>query len=142
MRILQRIIFTIIGSVFCVGCQAKIDRADLVGVYRADSGTYPDVIDVRDNGSYVHSYHLNPQGVEITTTNKWTCETNDGVMRITFEEFVWGVDFVQPNLSKAKREGPSFWDVEVERSFGKLRLRINSDVRQFYVKVSNVSPTP
>lgn len=129
-----RIMLAITGSLFCAGCHTKIDRADLVGIFTANTAAHRDVIDVRDDGTYVHTYRLDPQGSEITTTNKWTCETNDEATRITFDGFVWGTDFVQPNLSKEKREEPSFWDVEVEKSFGKVRLRINPDVHQYYVK--------
>jgi hypothetical protein len=129
-----RIMLAITGGLFCAGCHTKIDRADLAGTFTANTATYRDIIDIRDDGTYVHTCHLDPQGMEITSTNKWAYETSDGVTRITFQGFVWGMDFIQPNLSKEQRGKPSFWDVEVEKSFRTLRLRINPDVHQFYVK--------
>jgi hypothetical protein len=129
-----RIMLAIIGGLFCAGCHNKIDRSDLIGSFIANPSTQRDIIDIRDDGTYIHTFHLSPQGLEITSTNKWTCETADGATRITFQGFVWGTDFVQPNLNKEKREEPSFWDVEVEKSFWKIKLRINPDVHEFYVK--------
>lgn len=122
-------------SIVLAGCHSKIDSTELVGTFTANPATYKDLIDIRKDGTYVHIYHLNPQGQEITSTNKWSCETNDGEMRLTFQKYVWGTDFVQPNLSTAERAKPGFWDVEVEKSFGTVRLRIHPDVREYYVKV-------
>jgi hypothetical protein len=129
-----KIMLAITGGLFCAGCHTKTNRADLVGTFTANTGASRDIIDIREDGTYVHTYHLYPQGTEIVSTGNWTYKTSDGVTRITFREFVWGADFVQPNLSKRQREQPSFWDVEVQKSFGTVRLRIDPDVHEFYVK--------
>ena len=129
-----RIMLAITGGLFCAGCHTKVQRVDLVGTFTANTATYRDIIDIRDDGTYMHTYHLDPQGTEIVSTGTWTYKTSDGVTRITFREFVWGTDFVQPDLSKSQREQPSFWIVEAQKSLGTVRLRIDPDVREFYVK--------
>ena len=129
-----RIMLAIIGSLFCAGCHNKKVRSDLIGSFTANTSTQRDLIDIRDDGTYVHTFHLNPQGFEIISTNKWTCEISNGAMRITFEKFIWAAEFTPPNFSKEQRETPSFWDVEVEKSFGKVKLRIDPDVHEYYIK--------
>ena len=128
------VMIVIVGGLFCVGCHAKIDRADFVGTFVANSGTNRDIIDIRENGTYVHTYHFDPLGTEIISTNKWTCETSERETRITFEKFIWASDFIPSNFSKDQRATPSFWDVKVEKGFWKVKLRIDPDVNQFYVK--------
>jgi hypothetical protein len=75
-----------------------------------------------------------PQQPELVSTNTWTCESAGGETRITFERFLWGLEFVQPNLTREQREMPGFWIVEAEKSAGRVRFRIHPDVNEYYVK--------
>lgn len=129
------VIAAVAGAMMSISCQSKVNCSELVGAYTANKGEYRDVIDIRNDGIYVHTYRLDPQGPELTTTNKWTCETRDGESYISFEEFVPGLDFTNRSLDKDIREKPGFWVVEVEKSFGKVMLRPNPDINRFYVKL-------
>jgi hypothetical protein len=135
-RFLWMMLFVIIGCLFFGGCQSNITYEvachELIGKYTADSGEYPDVIEIYKDGTYSHIYHLYPQESGIKTENKWSCEIKSGKTLITFNDFVFGTDF---NVNTEEfRERPRFWVTVVDRYKEKIRIHLPHDFFSHYVK--------
>ena len=106
-------------------CSKPIDRAGLIGTYTANHGKGLDVLELRDDGTYVHSYQ-SAGGVILTNSSNWEVSLEHDISRITFSKFSFTFD-VGSKVS-------GFWDVEVERSGKKLRLVIDPDLNYYYEK--------
>jgi hypothetical protein len=134
MKNISIITCAILINLVCISCSSSIEKRDLIGTFVADRVAHRDILEIHADGTYVHRYSPNIDGVEVASTNNWTFDSSQGEPRITFDGFTWGVDFAQFNSIKKQATSPGFWDVEVEKAFGHVRLRINQDDQQWYIK--------
>ena len=122
--------FIIIMMLFSLsGCSQKIDRSELIGKYFANHGKAIDTIELKPDGTYIY-YYNSDNGNILSYINRWTFDYENKEPRITFEKFIFGL----PGYSI---RGPGYWDVEVEKSWGKIRLCIDTDLNFYYEKKSN-----
>ena len=131
-----KITIIIVYFIFYQSCQSNleysVDCNELIGKYTADSGEYPDIIEIYKDGTYLHIYHLYPQEPEIKTENKWSCEIKSDKTFITFNKFVFGTDF---NVNTEEfRERPRFWVTVVDKYKGKIRIHLPHDFFSYYIK--------
>ena len=139
---MMKIIVAILVSVCFISCM-DVDLFDfndydigcheLSGRYVADSGDYPDIIEIRNDGTYSHTYHLYPDTPEITTQGSWSCQRRDGKTYITFGEFVLGTDF-DMSQKKPLRESPGFYTTDVHIHRGTVRICLPHDYYSYWVK--------
>jgi hypothetical protein len=129
-----RVALATIALLLCSGCNTEVNCGDVIGTFRANSGAYRDIIEVGSDGTYVHTFHVDPQGPELVSRGKWTCEGVRVGTRITFEEFMWGTDFGPRDLTREQRQMPGFWIGDVEKSAGRVEIVIDPDVHELYVK--------
>jgi hypothetical protein len=122
----------VIAGMACAD-QRPIERSALVGTYVLNRGEASDVIEVRADGTYLHSSKA-AGGVTQTRQDRWYLEPLDGEQRITFEGFV----FTLPGYGIEK---PGFWNVAIERVAGSIRLGVDDDVGIWYQKQPPDSPT-
>jgi len=131
------VIVTITSCLFFIGCNLFVDYDvechDLMGRYVADSGDYPDIIEIFDDSTYSHTYHLYPQTPEVTTLNKWSCESENGETYIIFDNFIFGADFDMGENKKTK-ETPAFFKTGVHKYHGIIRICLPLDYYSYYVK--------
>ena len=113
--------------------QRPIERSALVGTYVLNRGEASDVIEVRADGTYVHSYKTT-DGVTHTGQDRWYLEPLDGEQRITFEGFVFGL----PGRGVG---GRSVWNVATERVAGSIRLGVDEDLGLWYQQQPPRPPT-
>jgi hypothetical protein len=110
-----------------IGCH------ELSGRYVADSGDYPDIIEIRDDGTYSHTYHLYPNTPEITTQGSWSCQIRDGKTDITFRNFLFGTDF-DMSEEKPLRETVRSYTTNVHIHRGTVRICLPHDYYSYWVK--------
>ena len=122
----------VIANMACAD-QRPIERSALVGTYVLNRGEASDVIEVRADGTYVHSYKTTG-GVTHTSQDRWYLDPLDGEQRITFEGFV----FALPGRGSGGRNS---WDVAIERVAGSIRLGVDEDLGLWYQKQPPDSPT-
>jgi hypothetical protein len=113
-------------AAFCTSCGRKLEPADLIGRYVSNRGAATDVVELRADGTYVHTFGI-PGKPPFVNTNRWEFQYRKGEPRLTFWEFVF-------KSTKGPIGGPAIWDVEIERSRGRLRLCISPDLDHYYVK--------
>lgn len=106
-------------------CSKPIERADLIGKYTANHKKGLDVLDIKDDGTYIHTYQP-AVGEAVTNSDHWEVAFEKGEPRITFSKFTFGFG-VGSKVS-------GFWDVKVERSGNQLRLSIDPDLNYYYEK--------
>jgi hypothetical protein len=106
-------------------CAPAPSRADAVGVYRANHDFGDDILEVKSDGSY-HMKFVGNNGRVVENSGTWEFEPMDGRPRISFAKFVFGI----PDMSSK----PGYWNVELERSFGRLRFCIDEDRGLYYEK--------
>jgi hypothetical protein len=110
-----------------IGCH------ELSGRYVADSGDYPDIIEIRDDGTYSHTFHLYPNTPEITTQGSWSCRRRNGKTLITFGDFLFGKDF-DMGEEKPYRERSVFYTTNVHIHRGTVRICLPHDYYSYWVK--------
>ena len=110
-----------------IGCD------ELDGRYVADSGDFTDIIEIRNDRTYSHTYHLYPNTPEITSQGSWSCRRLEGKTEITFSKFVFGTDF-DMGQKKPLRETPSFYITNVHIHHGKVRISLPHDYYSYWVK--------
>jgi len=124
------VLLAIVALTGCARYQTSSDalqRRDVIGKYVANHGKGLDLIDVRQDGTYAYTYRPSTGGEELRNTGSWSLHYDDGKARITFHDFVFGWrEYGGPM--------PGYWDVEVERSLGKLRLCLDPDLNYYYVR--------
>ena len=121
-------------------CSADARRPeDVVGTYVLNRGSAQDMIHVRSDGRYVHSYVL-PGRMVAADSGTWQLGDYDG-QRVLFDNF--------RSWSRAEREGQGAGDVApapnpaeypalLERGlFGEERLVVNADLGWYYVKTDS-----
>jgi len=109
------------------GCPSKVSRAELIGRYDANVPEGKDMLRVRADGTYDHTY-ARPGGVEHTETSTWMLEPDeaDGE-KVTFNDFTF-------QIAPYKSDRPGFWPARPSKRFGKIRFEINDDMRLYYTK--------
>jgi len=125
----------IIGTVGVVffwgsGCSKPVNKSDLIGKYVSNYAKNADTLEIKSDGTYVHTFK-ETSGSVTSNTNSWDFAFEDGKPRITFSKFSFGPD------GGSKISG--FWDVEVERHGRKLRLIVDPDLNYFYLSGSKGS---
>src|SRR3989442_13427628 len=109
--VVHRLALFISVGLLCSGCSSPIHREDIVGRYSRNRGHARDELVVRNDGSYLHVYEQPNQPV-ITDSGRWSMDTIDGILHITFDNFVpryWNE--IQPGMAQPR----GYWPVEVER---------------------------
>ena len=84
-----------------------------------------DTLRINSDGTYEHHYGFGVNG--FVKSGTWEFEVLDGIPRITFSKCRFGM----PGYGTAV---PGFWDVEVKKSFGQIRLEIDPDLNYYYAK--------
>ena len=112
---------------FLLSCSPPpLDQRELFGKFSMNSGTIPDTIEFRTDGTYRHTVGTK-DAYRLDETGKWYVEGDPGDRRITLEKF----RFFE-NGTAAER--PGFLNVEVEVRHGVLALGIDADGDAAYVK--------
>lgn len=110
-----------------IGCTSKVTRQELVGVFFANLPNENDTLDLREDGTYVHSFSSGDTSAS-SQGGRWMIEPeSDGETRITFDHFVLAI-------GPHKSSSPGFWPASAEKRFGKVRLIINDDMGLYYAK--------
>jgi hypothetical protein len=113
------------------GCGSSPHVKDVVGTYKLNRGEESDIIEVRNDSTYVHT--LRPRGGEVATeSGKWTLEEHGGEQRVIFTHF----------LMRAPKEGLAgtaqvrgIWPATIGRNIrGRIRLTVNDDFGWYYVR--------
>lgn len=123
----------VVAAVIACANKRPIEPAALVGTYVLNRGQAPDLIALKPDGTYVHSYTA-ANGQKHSHQDRWSLEPINGEQRITFNEFV----FALPGYGTGK---PAFWNVEIERVGGSIRLRVDDDLGVWYQKQQPSPPT-
>ena len=112
------------------GCGQKkpVEKADVVGIFRANFGTGTNILELRADGTYRHIIHDAGQTL-IRRTNRWEFEHWKGKPWLSF------YDFTDDPNAKPGSLG-AVWGVEIERAGNQLRLRSDSDLDHYYSKNS------
>ncbi len=115
-----------------VGCASRptIDRGEISGLYGLNRGENSDLLELRHDGTYTHSY-LSAQGVKRTSQSRWSLEPFDGAQRITLEEFVFAIPGYVGSAESA------LWSAEIQRYEQTLRLMVDHDKGIWYQRRAN-----
>jgi len=98
----------------------------VIGRYSANYGNGVDEIELKQDGSYIHSCHLN-NGKELHNTDRWTLHYQGDETRITFNHFAFCLQEYGAT--------PGYWDVKIDKSWiGTLRLSLDPDLGYYYAK--------
>ncbi len=108
------------------GCTHKIDGTAVLGTFVANHNKGLDEIQLRPDGTYICL--CRPKyGQELHSTGHWTFRHENGVPRITFDNFVFCLSDYGAK--------PAYWDVEVEQSWaGRLRLPLDRDLNYYFIQ--------
>src|SRR6266571_2566750 len=98
MRIAVALILLLITS-----CSRPMVQSDVLGTYVANHGKGFDSIELHANGSYVYVFRSGSR--EVRNTGRWRFYHQDGSPRITFHDFVFGLQGYGGRV-------PGYWDVE------------------------------
>lgn len=107
------------------GCAKPVSQQDILGLYTISLPRVADTLEIAANGKYVHKYQR-ADGTAISNSDTWVFAIESGEPRITFSNFTFG-----PN---AGSKVTGFWSVAPERSGSRIRLTIDDDLNQFYIK--------
>ena len=112
---------------FFGGCSKNYTMEELAGRYAIGLDAATDFIELKSNGTYVHSYRTN-EGFEDSQNGTWDLETLDAGRTVVLNHF-------RPILGE-KFGGEGFYLLEVRSFFGNVRLITNIDLNEGYVKQS------
>jgi hypothetical protein len=122
-----RISIFVVLLLICFGCEKPIERAMVIGKYKANHQKGIDSLELKPDGTYSYNYKA-LDGKETENANNWQFEYSEGRPTLTFHGFVFGL----PGYGSTQA---GFWVVEVKRSFaGNLRLYIDTDLGYYYEK--------
>ena len=111
------------------GCEAHFQESELVGVYKANHKKAEDIIFLKKDHTYRHTYKTSENLFE--RVGKWEYEYFQGQPLISFYNFDhrWRYDFVE---EKGVR---NIWPAFPERTlFGKIILGLDDDLGFYYEK--------
>lgn len=118
---------------FIAGCSRTVEAGDVVGSYIANHGKGTDTLEIKADGTYLHSYKSSLEGVDtaFSHTGKW--ELEQGNKRIVFNQFVQGwpwrpgteVDLVPRNENNI---------VKKSLISGEVKILIDVDSNYYYEK--------
>jgi hypothetical protein len=112
------------------GCAQKkpVEKADVIGIFRANFSTGTNILELRADGTYKHLLHEHGKTL-IEHTNRWEFEHWKGKPWLNFYEFTGD--------ARTKPGSPgALWGVEIERNGNGLRLSWDSDVNHYFSKDS------
>lgn len=118
-------------ALFVAACDRTPRMGDVVGTYRLNRGDATDVIEIRDDSTYLHSVQSS-RGDTIADSGKWTLEDTRGTWRVIFMDF----------LMRAPKEGQAgtlqvrgIWPATLGHDLrGRMRLTVNDDLGWYYVR--------
>jgi len=105
--------------------KSTISRSDVIGEFNANHGKGLDKILLQEDGTYIHTFQNGTERI-ISNSEKWTFTDRSGESRLTFNNFTF--------LQGVASDKSGYWDVEVERLSGTLRLNLDPDLNYFYKK--------
>jgi|SRR6185437_3802115 len=113
------------GITSLVGCSDKFTPNDLVGSYALNVGPGSDVLELKGDGTYVHSYQdSNVPKNELG--GKWQLDNTPNGEVVTLDNF--------KVLPGENATGSGYYLLKPTRFFGSIRLMRNLDLNEFYKK--------
>src|ERR1700679_3473445 len=107
---MRLVLFTLL-PLLLVGCSAHFTRENLVGKYVLSGSAGTGTIELKDGGTYVHSFQ-NKDGASATQSGKWELENLDAGPTVTLNDF-------EP-LAGEQERGQGFYLLRVRNFFGKI----------------------
>jgi len=106
-----------------LACGEKLDSRSVAGEYVANHNFGRDVIVVRDDGTYVHTF-VASNGSRQKESGRWELDRDPQGDMISFSGFTPSWD--------GRTRIPGIWPARMETSFGRIRLRVNDDLDLYY----------
>ena len=106
-----------------VGCSEPIDKTSLAGKYVLNKSRGVDVIQLRSDSIYVHTYKSDVASAT-SATGRWELEEIEGAKTVTLHDF--------RALPNENTRGSGFYLLQIQRKFGRVRLVVDSDLGIFY----------
>jgi hypothetical protein len=118
------------------GCKSshEVVRGDLFGTFVANGGTGEDLLILRSDRTYLHICCVEAGKPAQQMIGKWNFYYDKGKPRVTFSDFIWGIDYRPWDGSKGALAKPGFWDVGVYWDNGSIEFIINQDTGWRYIK--------
>ena len=114
-------------------CEAQFKESELIGTYKANHDKGEDVIVLKEEGIYIHTFKTPEKLFE--REGKWEYEIFMDQPLISFYNFDhrWRDDYYT-----YKKDEKNVWPSFIERSiFGKIRLGLSADLDYYYEKVES-----
>ena len=126
LTLVKRIAFVASLALLC-SCTKHVTKSELVGDYSINIPGLDDRLQLRSDGTYLHSF-VSPGSQPTSQTGKWAIEppSQDGLI-VTFEGFILALTATKPR--------PAFFPATVEKGLHPLRLVIDRNPGTFYEKV-------
>lgn len=125
------LIFVFFITLLLTGCNSKVNRDDVIGVYYSNHGHGEEKLELLVDGNYVLTYTVNGK-ITMRNTNSWEFESGkSGVSALSFKGFLFGYRDMTPSWGNI----PGWWRVDIERSWqGKIELNTNPDLGYYYIR--------
>ncbi|HXA14229.1 MAG TPA: hypothetical protein VNW23_03810 [Opitutaceae bacterium] len=113
-----------LSALLLVGCSGRFDKTELIGNYVLNVGPGEDVIELKDDGTYVHTFQGKDTKKEMGA-GTWELEDSEGGQTV--------LNNFQP-LPGEQTRGRGFYFLRNKRFFGKIRLMTYVDLNEYYEK--------
>ncbi len=132
MKLVNKIIIFLILIALCA-CQVEFQESELIGTYKANHGKGEDIIVLKENGKYLHTFKTSENLFE--REGNWEYEIFKDQPLISFYNFQhrWRDNYYTYEFEKGER---NIWPAFIERTiFGKITLPLDDDLGFYYEKV-------
>jgi hypothetical protein len=121
----MRLPFLSLVSFFLAGCSSHYEKAQLVGKYVLNVGHGDDLLELKSDGTYTHSFQAQ-QNTTATGSGKWELESYDAGPTVTLDDF--------QRLPGEPSGGSGYYLLTIKSFFGKICLMTNEDTNECYEK--------
>jgi hypothetical protein len=99
-------------------CSRPLQKADIIGTYTLDNKSVEYTLELRSDGTYVHS-STGEDGEKVTKTGQWEWEDKEDYNKVCLDNFE-----ILPGEDIGEPSGPGFFFLSPERSWRGIRFPI------------------